>query len=84
MQNVIDVREYDAAFGDLLNSMMISMEKDYMEQQVNFECQEIADEYREEIVSAQHEDMLTHIGNMLQAEMEACYACHSYDFEDNY
>lgn len=82
MQNVIDPVEYDAAFGNLLNSMMISMERDYMEQQVNFECQVIAEEYRDEVVEAQYEDMLTEIGNMLQADMEACYSCYSY--EDNY
>lgn len=75
MMNETIAAEFDAAFGNLLNNMMISMEKDYVEQQVNFECQEIADGFRTEIVDAQYQDMQ----DELAEHMMQMYACHSYD-----
>ena len=85
MMNEIDPIEYDAAFGNLLNDMMIAMEKDAMIEDINFELQTLADEAKEEIVDAQYEDYLTDIGNMLQAEHDMMmYASHSYDEDAAY
>lgn len=76
----IDPIEYDAAFGNLLNDMMITMEEDFMIEQANMECQEIAQSFQQEVVDAQYEDMLNDIGNRLQAEYDMMmYASHSYD-----
>ena len=77
MNETINPAEYDAAFGNLLNNMMISMEKDYVEQQVNFELQELADAIREEIIDAQYEDL--YIERMCAEHDAMTYACHSYD-----
>ena len=72
----IDPMEYDAAFGNLLNDMMIAMERDFMEEQINFELAEIAEREREEAIDLQYEEMV----DALCAEHDMMmYAAHSYD-----
>lgn len=76
MMNEIDPIEYDAAFGNLLNDMMIAMEMDAMEEEINFELQALADEAKEEEIDLQFEEMMDAL--MFEHRMQE-YAAHSYD-----
>jgi hypothetical protein len=77
MMNEITTAEYDAAFGNLLNDMMIAMEKDAMIEDINAELQMLADEAKDEVVEAQYDDMYW---DRLCAEHDLnMYACYSYE-----
>ena len=78
MNEQFPVNEWDAAFGNALNNMMIAMERDFMEREVNFEFQELADENRQEIVDFQWHEMVESLHGEWLASM---HASHSYDLD---
>ena len=73
---MIDPVEFDAAFGNLLDEMIMAMEKDIQFETVNQELQDLADEARLEQVQAQYDEMITEL-----SELELMYqaAMQSYD-----